>query len=87
MYIDFVINTLSFKQITFRSRYAMVTLFNWADVKVEVANFCAAMDTSIDQDGGLPVNCSLNLNWNDLGHVAGSKVEYVRLKRENLSQT
>ena len=29
----------------------MVTLFNGADVKVEVANFCAAMDTLIDQDG------------------------------------
>ena len=28
----------------------MVTLFNGADIKVEVANFCAAMDTLIDQD-------------------------------------
>ena len=28
----------------------MVTLCNWADIKVEVANFCAAMDTLIDQD-------------------------------------
>ena len=28
----------------------MVTLFNGADIKVEVANFCTAMDTLIDQD-------------------------------------
>ena len=27
-----------------------ITLFNGADIKVEVANFCAAMDTLIDQD-------------------------------------
>ena len=29
----------------------MVTLFNGADIKVEVANFFVAMDTLIDQDG------------------------------------
>ena len=28
----------------------MVTLFNGADIKVEVANVCAAMDTLINQD-------------------------------------
>ena len=28
----------------------MVTLFNGADIKVEFANLCAAMDTLIDQD-------------------------------------
>ena len=28
----------------------MVTLFNGADIKVELGNFCAAMDTLIDQD-------------------------------------
>ena len=28
----------------------MVTLFNEADIKMEVANCCAAMDTLIDQD-------------------------------------
>ena len=32
----------------------MVTLFNQADIKVEVANFCAAMDTLIDQDDCSP---------------------------------
>ena len=25
--------------------------FQWADIKVEVANVCAAMDTLMDQDG------------------------------------
>ena len=28
----------------------MVILFNGADIKMEVTNFCAAMDTLIDQD-------------------------------------
>ena len=30
--------------------HSMITLFNGADIKIEVANFCAAMDTLIDQD-------------------------------------
>ena len=30
--------------------HAIVTTFRGADIKVEVANFCAAMDTLIDQD-------------------------------------
>ena len=30
--------------------YSIVTTFRGADIKVEVANFCAAMDTLIDQD-------------------------------------
>ena len=34
---------------------SIVTTFRGADIKVEVANFCAAMDTLIDQDG-LPIN-------------------------------
>ena len=29
----------------------MLTIFNVAGIKVGVANFCAAMDTLIDQDG------------------------------------
>ena len=28
----------------------MLTIFNRAAIKVEVANFCVAMDTLIDQD-------------------------------------
>ena len=30
--------------------HSIVTTFRWAVIKVEVANFCAAMDTLIDQD-------------------------------------
>ena len=34
--------------------HSIVTTFRGAVIKVEVANFCAAMDTLIDQDGFLP---------------------------------
>ena len=44
------INTLSFKQVTSCSIHSIVTTFGGAVIKVEVANFCAAMDTLIDQD-------------------------------------
>ena len=44
------INTLSFKQVTSCSMHSIVTTFRGADIKVEVANFCAAMYTLIDQD-------------------------------------
>ena len=44
------INTLSFKQVTSCSKHSIVTTFRGAVIKVEVANFCAAMDTLIDQD-------------------------------------
>ena len=47
------INTLSFKQVTLCSMHSIVTTFRGADIKVEVANFCAAMDTLIDQDDRL----------------------------------
>ena len=30
--------------------HSTVTTFRGADIKVKVANFCAAMDTLIDQD-------------------------------------
>ena len=33
------------------SVHSIVTTFRGAVIKVEVANFCAAMDTLIDQDG------------------------------------
>ena len=46
------INTLSFKQVTSCSMHSIVTTFREAVIKVEVANFCAAMDTMIDQYGG-----------------------------------
>ena len=38
----------------------MLTIFNEADVncKVEVANFCAVIDTLIDQDAGSKLLCS-----------------------------
>ena len=47
-------NTLSFKQVTPCSMHSIVTTFRGADIKVEVATFCAAMDTLIDQDGCIP---------------------------------
>ena len=31
--------------------HLIVTTFRGADIKVEATNFCAAMDTLIDQDG------------------------------------
>ena len=31
--------------------HSIITTFRGAVIKVEVANFCAAMDTLIDQDG------------------------------------
>ena len=44
------INTLSFKQVTSCSMHSIVTTFREAVIKVEVANFGAAMDTLIDED-------------------------------------
>ena len=41
----------------------MVTLFNGVDIKVEVANFCSAMDTLIDQDDELEAYCLNALFW------------------------
>ena len=53
------INTLSFKQVTSCSMHSIVTTFRGAVIKVEVANFCAAMDTLIDQDG----RCEAYINF------------------------
>ena len=38
--------------VTSCSMHSIVTTFRGADIKVEVANICAAMDTLIDQDDG-----------------------------------
>ena len=54
------INTLSFKQVTSCSMHSIVTTFRGAVIKGKVANFCAAMDTFIDQDQRLHVLLSLN---------------------------
>ena len=40
--------------------HSIVTTFRGAVIKVEVANFCAAMDTLIDQDGIL--GCIMTLH-------------------------
>ena len=40
----------AFSQLQACSMHSIVTTFRGADIKVEVANFCAAMDTLIDQD-------------------------------------
>ena len=52
-FIVFFINTLSFKQVTSCSMpsIVMITTFREAVIKVEVANFGAAIDALIDQDG------------------------------------
>ena len=42
--------TLSFKQVTSCAMHSIVTTFREAVIKVEVANFGAAIDTLIDQD-------------------------------------
>ena len=41
--------------------HSIVTTFRGAVIKVEVANFCAAMDTLIDQDGWIHAKNILTL--------------------------
>ena len=43
--------------------HSIVTTFRGAVIKVEVANFCAAMDTLIDQDEGFPSVSGALLEW------------------------
>ena len=52
-------NTVSFifkRHIMFNT--FMLTIFNGADIKVEVASFCPVKDTLVDQDGGSKQLCS-----------------------------
>ena len=42
--------------------HSIVTTFRGAVIKVEVANFCAAMDTLIDQDA---VEYSISGSWSN----------------------
>ena len=42
------IKSLWRKQVTSCSMHSIVSTFRGADIKVEVANFCTAMDTLID---------------------------------------
>ena len=56
------INNISFKQVTSCSMHSIVTTFRGAFIKVEVANFCAAMDTLIDQDDPLRVKGKMFLS-------------------------
>ena len=39
-------------------QYVYAWIFNGADINLEVANFCAVMDTLVDQDGGCKRLCS-----------------------------
>ena len=39
--------------------HSIVTTFRGAVIKVEVANFCAAMDTLIDQDEGSEIEAKI----------------------------
>ena len=41
--------------------HSIVTTFREAVIKVEVANFCAAMDTLIDQDGNTHNLCLVHV--------------------------
>ena len=45
--------------------HSIVTTFRGADIKVEVANFCAAMDTLINEDG----SCSVHRSYNKSGLI------------------
>ena len=42
--------------------HSIVTTFRGAVIKVEVANFCAAMDTLIDQDAERQNNITNKIN-------------------------
>ena len=67
------INTLSFKQVTSCSMHSIVTTFRGAVIKVEVANFCAAMDTLIDQDA---FHCAVlcTSHWNCIVYLFSLKL-------------
>ena len=39
-------------------QYDYAWIFDEADIEVEVANFCAAMDTLVDQDAGCKLLCN-----------------------------
>ena len=43
--------------------HSIVTTFRGADIKVKVANFCAAMDTLIDQDEGIADCKDIDTTW------------------------
>ena len=83
------INTLLFKQVTSCSMHSIVTTFRGANIKVKVANFCAAMDTFIDQDAagstfaGMPcylVSLTPNIvNINEL--VEGAQLSQITVLR------
>ena len=53
--------------------HLIVMTFRGADIKVEVANFCAAMDTLIDQDE-LPIEM--------LHFLLHAELEMAKLERE-----
>ena len=49
--------------------HSIVTTFRGAVIKVEVANFCAAMDTLIDQDEMSPKSWTKNGAYNMISDV------------------
>ena len=53
--------------------HSIVTTFRGAEIKVEVANFCTAMDTLIDQDGS--TQAGSNSTCDD--HNNHSRPQYV----------
>ena len=55
--------------------HSIVTTFRGADIKVEVANFCAAMDTLIDQDGVIPeYSWIITLAVNIRSYIGNNKI-------------
>ena len=79
----------SFNQVTLCSMHSIVTTFREAVIKVEVANFGAAMDTLIDQDGWCKakpiliyqgVHCCINVCYLHLDIVLSSQVVSLHLK-------
>ena len=43
--------------------HSIVTTFRGAVIKVEVANFCAVMDTLIDQDDATSAYLAVTVTW------------------------
>ena len=61
-----------------------VTTFRGAVIKVEVANFCAAMNTLIDQDAAPLTNPTPTQTWGTFPHTKGEFLKIIFLLLNNL---
>ena len=57
--------------------HSIVTTFRGAVIKVEVANFCAAMDTLIDQDGVRVIQTVIPQNYDLQNHLTNLYMYYT----------